>query len=58
MVSSSPHITRQLAAFVHDAPVGCASARAIEVIKDAIRPIVQLGPRTSARLPRGWLSLG
>src|ERR1700694_1696931 len=36
MAAASIPVTKELAAFVHDAPVGCASTRAIEVIKHAV----------------------
>jgi 2-methylcitrate dehydratase PrpD len=36
MAAASIPVTKELAAFVHDAPVGCATPRAIEVIKHAV----------------------
>jgi 2-methylcitrate dehydratase PrpD len=36
MAAASIPVTKELAAFVHDAPAGCASPRAIEVIKQAV----------------------
>jgi 2-methylcitrate dehydratase PrpD len=33
---TTPTITRELAAFVHDAPVGCATPAAVEVVKQAV----------------------
>jgi len=36
MSSDAAAVTQELAAFVHDAPAGCASARGIEVAKQAV----------------------
>jgi len=36
MAAASIPVTKELAAFVHDAHAGCASPRAIEVIKQAV----------------------